>query len=203
MKTGGFRDQISTKTHAAISLKKCAFKSFFPKCFFKCGPRVHRPPRFWATDQRKFAWHFACRKYAFWRSCLPRKESHTALNSIFRLTHVLCQEWSCRYFLRHETKNWSHFTLSCCYTAGIPTTLFLIWGKPSCFLYETVSCLLKGDPMFRFKIFFCKTKFLKILRTCWYMTWGIFVNISSFISSIKYLYGSHLRQKTPHMVHMG
>ena len=114
-----------------------------------------------------------------------------------RGTHVLCQEWSCRYFLRHKTKNWSHFR----YIAGI--TLFLIWGKPSCFLYETVSCLLKGDPMFRFKIFFCKNKFLKILRTCWYMTWGIFVNISSFISSIKYLYGSDLRQKTPHMVHMG
>ena len=79
MKTGGFRDQISTKTHAAISFLKCAFKCFFPKVYFKSGPRVHRPPRFWATDRRKFAWHFACRKYAFWRSCLPRKESHTAL----------------------------------------------------------------------------------------------------------------------------
>ena len=127
----------------------------------------------------------------------PAQRKSNSLNSIFRLTHVLCQEWSCRYFLRHETKNWSHFTLPCCYRAGIPTTLFLIWGKPSCFLYETVSCLLKGDPMFRFKIFFCKNKFLKILRTCWYMTWGIFVNISSFISSIQYLYGSHLRQKRP------
>ena len=78
----------------------------------------------------------------------PQRKSHS-LNSIFRLTHVLCQEWSCRYFLRHETKNWSHFTLPCCYRAGIPTILFLIWGKPSCFLYETVSCLLchhrKGD----------------------------------------------------------
>ena len=45
-KTGGFRDQISTKTHAAISFKKCAFKSLFPKVYFKSGPRVHRPPRF-------------------------------------------------------------------------------------------------------------------------------------------------------------
>ena len=57
----------------------------------------------------------------------------------------LCQEWCCRYFLRHETKNWSHFTLSCCYIAGNPITLFLIWGKPSCFLYETVSCLLTAN----------------------------------------------------------
>ena len=72
----------------------------------------------------------------------PAHRKPQGLNSIFRLTHVLCQEWSCRYFLRHETKNWSHFTLSCCYIAGIPTTLFFIWGKPSCFLYETVSCLL-------------------------------------------------------------
>ena len=72
----------------------------------------------------------------------PAQRKSHSLNSIFRLTHVLCQEWSCRYFLRHETKNWLHFTLPCCYRAGIPTTLFLIWGKPSCFLYETVSCLL-------------------------------------------------------------
>ena len=79
MKTGGFRDQISTKTHAAISFKKCAFKSLFPKVYFKSGPRVHRPPRFWATDRRKFAQHFAYRKYAFWQSYLPRKESHAAL----------------------------------------------------------------------------------------------------------------------------
>ena len=73
----------------------------------------------------------------------PAQRKPHDLNSLFRLTHVLCQEWSCRYFLRYETKTWSHFTLSCCYIAGIPTTLFLIWGKPSCFLYETVSCLLK------------------------------------------------------------
>ena len=79
MKTGGFRDQISTETHAAISFKKCAFKSLFPKVYFKSGPRVHRPPRFWATDRRKFAQHFAYRKYAFWQSYLPRKESHAAL----------------------------------------------------------------------------------------------------------------------------
>ena len=81
--------------------------------------------------------------------------------------------------------------------SGNPNHTIFNLGKPSCFLYETVSCLLKGDPMFRFKIFFLKNKFLKILRTCWYMTWGIFVNISSFISSIKYLYGSHLKQKRP------
>ena len=74
----------------------------------------------------------------------PTQRKPHGLNSIFRFTHVLCPEWSCRYFLRHETKNWSHFTLSCCYIAGIPTTLFLIWGKPSCFLYETVACLLSG-----------------------------------------------------------
>ena len=59
-------------------LKMCIWK-LFSKGYFKSGPRVHRTPRFWATDRRKFAWHFACRKYAFWRSCLPRKESHTAL----------------------------------------------------------------------------------------------------------------------------
>ena len=120
---------------------------------------------------------FCMQKIRIFTELSPAQRKPHGLNSIFRLTHVLSQEWSCRYFLRHETKNWSHFTLSCCYIAGIPTTLFLIWGKPSCFLYETVSCLLKGDPMFRFKIFFCKNEFLKILRTCWYMTWGIFVNI--------------------------
>ena len=59
--------------------KNVHLKAFFQKVYFKSGPRVHRPPRFWATDRWKFAWHFACRKYAFWRSCLPRKESHTTL----------------------------------------------------------------------------------------------------------------------------
>ena len=90
----------------------------------------------------------------------PAHRKPHGLNAIFRLTHVLCQEWSCRYFLRHETKNWSHFTLSCCYIAGIPTTLFFIWGKPSCFLYETVSCLLKAaeSVSFRSKYIFCYKK---------------------------------------------
>ena len=55
VKTGGFRDQISTKTHAAIAFEKCAFKSFFPKVYSKSGPRVHRPPRAELTDWRKFA----------------------------------------------------------------------------------------------------------------------------------------------------
>ena len=71
-----------------------------------------------------------------------QRESHS-LNSLFRLTHFSCQGWSCRYFLCRETKNWSHFTLLCCYIAGIPTTLFLIWWNTPCFLYETVSCLQK------------------------------------------------------------
>ena len=33
----------------------------------------------------KFAWHFAYRKYTLWQSCLPSKESHTALISYFEL----------------------------------------------------------------------------------------------------------------------
>ena len=122
-------------------LKIHAFESFFPKVYFKSGPRVHRPPRFWATDRQKFAWHFACRKYAFWRSCLPRKESHTALILYFDWLMFYAKNEAADIFF-NETKYWSHFTLSCCFIAGIPTTLFLIWGKPSCFLYETVSCFL-------------------------------------------------------------
>ena len=185
-----------------LLFKNVQLKAFFQRFILKVvrGYIVHLV---FEPQSAKICLTFCMQKIRILTELSPAQRKPHGLNSIFRLTHVLCQEWSCRYFLRHETKNWSHFTLSCCYIAGIPTTLFLIWGKPSCFLYETVSCLLKGDPMFRFKIFFCKNKFLKILRTCWYMTWGIFVNISSFISSIKYLYGSHLRQKTPHMVHMG
>ena len=93
MKTGGFRDQILTKTHAAISLKIFSFESSFPKVYFKFGPRVHRPPRFWATDRRKFAWHFAYRKYTFWQSCLLRKESHTTL--------ILYFDWL-KFYARNE-----------------------------------------------------------------------------------------------------
>ena len=111
----------------------------------------------------------------------PAQRKPHGLNSIFRLTHVLCQEWSCRYFLRHETKNWSHFTLSCCYIAGIPTTLFLIWGKPSCFLYETVSCLLwileKKDVMGVIrKLYYVCWKYCKYKE--WVSFFGFMVNDS-------------------------
>ena len=83
----------------------------------------------------------------------PAQRKPHGLNSLFPLTHVLCQEWSCRYFLRHETKNWSHFTLSCCYIAGI---LFLIWGKPSAFYTKLCLASLKGTPCFGSKYFSAK-----------------------------------------------
>ena len=111
VKTGGFRDQISTITHAAISLKIIAFESSFPTVYIKSGPRVHRPPRFWATYRRKFAWHFAYGKYTFWQSCLLHKESHMALILYFDWL-IFMPRMKLQIFAScHETKNWSPVTL--------------------------------------------------------------------------------------------
>ena len=133
--------------------KNVCLKAFFQRFILKVvrGYIVHLVL---SHRSAKICLTFCMQKIRILTELSPAQRKPHGLNSIFRLTHVLCKEWSCRYFLRQETKNWSHFTLSCCYIAGIPTTLFLIWGKPSCFLYKTVSCLLKGDPMFQFKIIF-------------------------------------------------
>ena len=109
MKTEGIRDQISTKTHAAISFKTFAFESSFPKVYFKSGPRVHRPPRFWATDWQKFAWHFAYIKYTFWQSCLPHKESHTALILYFDWLIFYAKDEAADIFVKPKTGRISLF----------------------------------------------------------------------------------------------
>ena len=92
MKTGGFRDQISTKTHAAISLKIIAFESSFPKVYFKSGPRVHRPPRFRATDRKRICLTFCIQKIHVLTELSPAQRKSHGLNSLFRSTHFLCQE---------------------------------------------------------------------------------------------------------------
>ena len=124
MKTGGFRDQISTKTHAAISFLKCAFKSFLVhlsqrlKCTIvitsgpsSVHPSVRRPSVVSPSDPPKICLTFSTspQKIRILTELSPETwqeaRAHTVLYkvSIFRADRknkmaALASEWSCRYF---------------------------------------------------------------------------------------------------------